>query len=215
MTPFQLFLFIISAVVFYIFFKKLFSEDYPKRGIDFEANRDDEQIGGISRPDKIFSQPTVQPTRLEQLISMADESVQQDDMVEAKKALESAMIVDDSNIDVISRYAFVLNKMNDFVAAKEQYLKVIELNPQDDMAHASLANILHQLGEDDNAFIHHNKSIELDAEYAPHYYNYANTHYDREEYSAALKLYEKAYSLDNDLVEAKEMIDKLKSSESL
>jgi len=215
MTPFQLFLFIISAVVFYIFFKKLFSEDYPKRGIDFEANRDDEQIGGISRPDKIFSQPTVQPTRLEQLISMADESVQQDDMVEAKKALESAMIVDDSNIDVISRYAFVLNKMNDFVAAKEQYLKVIELNPQYDMAHASLANILHQLGEDDNAFIHHNKSIELDAEYAPHYYNYANTHYDREEYSAALKLYEKAYSLDNDLVEAKEMIDKLKSSESL
>ena len=215
MTPFQLFLFIISAVVFYIFFKKLFSEDYPKRGIDFEANRDDEQIGGISRPDKIFSQPTVQPTRLEQLISMADESVQKDDMVEAKKALESAMIVDDSNIDVISRYAFVLNKMNDFVAAKEQYLKVIELNPQDDMAHASLANILHQLGEDDNAFIHHNKSIELDAEYAPHYYNYANTHYDREEYSAALKLYEKAYSLDNDLVEAKEMIDKLKSSESL
>jgi tetratricopeptide (TPR) repeat protein len=215
MTPFQLFLFIISAVVFYIFFKKLFSEDYPKRGIDFEANRDDEQIGGISRPDKIFSQPTVQPTRLEQLISMADESVQQDDMVEAKKALESAIIVDDSNIDVISRYAFVLNKMNDFVAAKEQYLKVIELNPQDDMAHASLANILHQLGEDDNAFIHHNKSIELDAEYAPHYYNYANTHYDREEYSAALKLYETAYSLDDELVEAKEMIDKLKSSESL
>jgi len=214
MTPFQLFLFIISAVVFYIFFKKLFSEDYPKRGIDFEANKDDAQIGGISRPDKIFSQPTVQPTRIEQLLSMADESVKNDDLVEAKKALQSAMIVDSENIDVLSRYAYVLNKMNDFVAAKEQYQKVIELSPKDDMAHASLANVLHQLGEDDEALSHHEKSIELDPEYAPHYYNYANTHYDKEEYTQALKLYEKALILDSELVEAKEMIDKLKSSES-
>jgi len=213
MTFFQLILLTISAVIFYTFFKKLFTQDYPKRGIDYEATQDDAQIGGINRPDKIFSTPTIEPTRLEELISMADDAVEQGDMLEAKKALESALIVDRENVEVFSRYAYVLNSMNDYTGAKEYYLKVIDIDNSDDMAYASLANVLHKLDEDDKAIEYHKKSIELDNSYAPHYYNYANTHYDKGEFKEALELYKKAFSLDNELIEAKDMIEKIEKEE--
>lgn len=206
MTIFQLTLFILSLVIFYLFFKKLFSEDYPKRGIDFEANNADQQIGGISRPDKIFSQAVEAPDRLTQLLTIADESVQKGDMLEAKKALQSAMILEKENSEVLSRYAYVLQSMNDFSAAKEQYEKVLALDPNNDMAEASLANILHKLGEDAHAIEHHKRSIELDAQYAPHFYNYANTLYDLEKKSEALELYKEAYAIDSTLKQAREMI---------
>lgn len=211
MTILQLILFIVALVIFYLFFKKLFSEDYPKRGVDFEAKNADAQIGGISRPDKIFSLPEVKTNRMDQLLSMADESVGKDDMLDAKKALQSALILDENNPDVLSRYAYVLNAMNDYVGAKEQYLKVLEITPDDDMAEASLANALHHLGENEEAIIHHRRSTELDPEYAPHFFNYANTLYDMGENEEALKYYEKAYAIDPELKEAEEIISTLKT----
>jgi tetratricopeptide (TPR) repeat protein len=213
MTFFQLILLTISAVIFYTFFKKLFTQDYPKRGIDYEATKDDAQIGGINRPDKTFSTPTVKPSRLEELLSMADEAVEKGDMLDAKKALESAMIVDKENVEVFSRYAYILNSMNDFNGAKEYYQKVVDMDNSDDMAYASLANVLHKLDENDKAIEYHKKSIELDSDYAPHYYNYANTHYDKGELKEALELYKKAFSLDNELIEAKDMIEKIEKEE--
>ncbi len=59
MTTFQLLLLVIAGGVFYLFFKQLFSGNHPKRGVDFEAKVQDDQIGGINRPDKIFSSSTV------------------------------------------------------------------------------------------------------------------------------------------------------------
>jgi len=215
MTFFQLILFALSAFIFYIFFKKLFSEDYPKRGIDFEAKKDNAQIGGINRPDKTFSEPTVEPTRLEQLIAMTDEAVGKGDLLEAKKAIQSALIVDKESSEVISRYAYILNESKEYEEAKEYYQKAIELNPEDDMLYASCANVLHKLGEETNALEYHQKSIELDAEYAPHYYNYANTQYDQKEYTLALELYEKALTIDPKLAVAQEMITKIKTEKSL
>jgi len=83
MTTFQLLLLIIAGVVFYLFFKQLFSGDHPKRGVDFEAKVADDQIGGINRPDKTFSTPTVQPSRMEQLFNIADEAIEKKDFEEA------------------------------------------------------------------------------------------------------------------------------------
>jgi tetratricopeptide (TPR) repeat protein len=210
MTLFQLILFIAALVIFYLFFKKLFSEDYPKRGVDFEAKNADPQIGGISRPDKIFSRPAVKPDRVEELVKIADESVEKSDMLEAKKALQSALILDKNNPEILSRYAFVLNAMNDFGGAKEHYLKVLEMTPDDDMAESALANALHHLGEDEEAIVHHQRAIDLDPDYAPHYFNYANTLYDKGEKEKALEYYEKAYAADPTLKEAEEIIDTLK-----
>jgi len=214
MSSFQLLLLVLSGVIFYIFFKKLFTEDYPKRGIDFEATTDDAQIGGISTPEKIFSRPTLQLSRIDQLITMADESVAKGDYLDAKKAIESALILDKDNHDILVRYGYILSAINDFSGAKEQYQKALTLNFDDDISHAALANVLHQLGASNEAIGHHEKSIELDGDYPPHFFNYANTLYDLKQYTKSLELYEKAYSLDPHLDEAKEMIAKLKGAKA-
>lgn len=211
MTTFQLLLLIIAGGVFYLFFKQLFSGNHPKRGVDFEATLADEQIGGINRPDKTFSTPTTEPTRMEQLLKMADDAVAKNDMDEAKKALQSALIVDENNIEVLQRSGYVAMQNSEYDDAKEYYEKIISLDASDDMAHVSLANAYHKLGDDMKAETHHKEAIKLDPEYAPHYFNYANTLYDLERKEEALEGYTKAYELDNTLDEAKEMIAQLGS----
>jgi len=211
MSIFQLFLLILAAAVFYMFFKQLFSGSYPKRGVDFEAKTADEQIGGINRPDKTFSEPTVQPTRMEQLISMADEAIEKKDFEEAKKALGSAEIIDGKNTDAIQKMAYVAMQIKDYHEAKEQYEKLLALDENDDMAHALLANALHKLGDEEGAEKHHKKAIALDPEYAPHHFDYANTLYDLGRNKDALTEYKKAYELDDSIDVAKEMIEKLEA----
>ena len=211
MTIFQLLLLIVAGGVFYLFFKQLFSGNFPKRGVDFEAKVADEQIGGINRPDKTFSTPTVEPTRMEQLLTMADEAIEKKDFDEAKKALGSALIIEPENIDALQKMGFVAMQTEDYAEAKESYEKLLELDENDDMAHDLLANALHKLGDEEGAEQHHKKAIALDPEYAPHYFNYANTLYDLGRNKEALAGYKKAYALDNTLDVAKEMIEKLGS----
>ena len=209
MSSFQLILFLISAVIFYRFFKQLFSSSYPKRGVDFEAKQEDEQIGGITEANKTFSTPEPQLTRLEQLLSMADRALEKKDFVEADKALSSANIIEPENQEVLLKHGYVLVELERFKDAKEVYLELLQLNAHEDMAHVALANVLHKLGEDEEAKKHHLKAIELDNTYAPHYFNYANTLYDLGEKEDALKQYKKAYELDKSLEEASKMIKKL------
>lgn len=211
MTTFQLLLLIIAGGVFYLFFKQLFSGNHPKRGVDFEAKVADDQIGGINRPDKTFSTPEVEPTRMEQLLQMTDDAVEKEDFEEAKKALGSAFIIDENNPEVLQKMGYVCMQTGEYEEAKESFEKLLSLDDSDDMAHVSLANVLHKLGEDEGAQKHHERAIELDPEYAPHYFNYANTLYDLGRKKEALAGYTKAYALDDTLEEAKKMIKELGS----
>ena len=213
MTTFQLLLLLVAGGVFYLFFKQLFSGDHPKRGVDFEANVPDEQIGGINRPDKTFSTPTAQPTRMEQLLQMTDDAVAKEDFEEAKKALGSALIIEENNNEVLQKMGYVYMQTGEYTEAKESYEKLLLLDEADDMAHALLANVLHKLGDEDGAQKHHERAIVLDPEYAPHHFNYANTLYDLGRKKEALIGYTKASELDNTLEEAKEMIKALESND--
>jgi len=140
MSTFQLLLLIITAGVFYLFFKQLFSGNHPKRGVDFEAKVADEQLGGINRPDKTFSKPTVQPSRMEQLFTIADEAIEKEDYDEAKKALGSALIIEENNENALQKMAAISMQTEDYEEAKECYEKLLTLDKNDDMAHALLAN---------------------------------------------------------------------------
>ena len=211
MTLFQLFLLIVAGVIFYLFFKQLFSGEHPKRGVDFDATLPDEQIGGINRPDKTFSRPEVEPTRLEHLVQMADNAVADGDMLEASKALQSALILEPENIDVLHRHGYVMMQIDNLDDAKESFEKIISLDSNDDSAHASLANVLHKLKDEEGALKHHTLSVELDPEYAPNHFNYANTLYDLGRKEEALLEYTKAYELNSSLEEAKKMMNELKA----
>ncbi len=209
MSTFQFLLFLISAVVFYLFFKQLFSSSYPKRGVDFEAKNDNEQIGGVTEMKKTFSRPAIQLPRVQQLNMMADESIEKEDYVEADKALSSALILEPDNQEILLKHGFVLMNLNRLDEAKEIYLKVIELNPSEDIAHVLLANILHRLGDDEKAIHHHMIAIDLNKKSAPHNFNFANTLYDMGRKDEALEYYKRAFQLDNSLENAQKMIKKL------
>jgi len=212
MSTFQLFLLLLAGSVFYLFFKQLFSGSFPKRGVDFEAKKADEQIGGINRPDKTFSKPKLKMSRIEELISMTDEAIDRDDFEEAKKALGSALIIEKDNIEVIKKMAYVHMQTEEYLEAVTMCRKLLDIDESDDMIHAMLANALHKLEDEDEAKKHHKRSIELDGEYAPHHFNYANTLYDLGEKNEALLEYKKAFELDNSLDVAKEMIVELENS---
>ena len=209
MSTFQFILFLISAVVFYLFFKQLFSSSYPKRGVDFEAKNENEQIGGVTEIKKTFSTPLPQVSRIEQLNLMADKSIENRDYAEADKALSSALILEPNNQETLLKYGYILIQLKKFTDAKDVYNQIIELNPSEDMAHVALANVLHKLDENSDAIKHHKIAIDLDRDYAPHYYNYANTLYDIDRKNEALDLYRGALELDPSLEEAKKMIKEL------
>jgi len=212
MSTFQLFLLLLAGSVLYLFFKQLFSGSYPKRGVDFEAKKADEQIGGINRPDKTFSKPKVRLSRMDELFEMADEAIEKGDFEEAKKALGSAQIIEEDNIEVIQKLAYVYMQTEEYFEAKDMCQQLISKDESDDMAHAMLANAMHKLKDDDGAIKHHKRAIELDPEYAPHHFNYANTLYDLGKKDEALVEYKKALELDDSLDVAKEMIAKLENS---
>ena len=209
MTTLQLFLLIVSAAVFYMFFKQLFSGAHPKRGIDFEEKISKNLIGGISRPEKLFRTAPKPPDRISDLMQIADNAVEKGDFSEAKKALQSILYIDENHKETLQKCAYVYAKLGDYEHAKEMYERVLKIDGNNDTAHAALANALHRLNDDNLAIIHHKKSIELDSSYAPHYYNYANTLYDMNTPEEALINYKKAIELDDTLTQAQDMIKKI------
>jgi tetratricopeptide (TPR) repeat protein len=211
MSVFQFLLFIITIIIFILFFKQLFSGAFPKRGMDFETNRDNEQIAGTPQIDKGFSYipPPQEQSRVNQLISMADKAIEKDDFIEADKALSSAIILEKNNIELLLKHGFVLINLDRLIDAKETYMETIAINKNEDMAHVSLANVLHKLGEEKLSIVHHKKAIEIDSDYAPHYFNYANTLYYTDNKREALVNYKKALELDSSLEEADRMVKKL------
>jgi tetratricopeptide (TPR) repeat protein len=215
MSFFQLILFILAGGIFFIFFKKLFTGDYPKRGIDYEASLPKEQIGGVSSPGKIFSKPKLSISRVEELIKMADDAISKDNMDEATKALQSALTIEPNNIELLRMAGYIAIQTNEIDLAKEYYNKILVQDENDDLAHASLANVLRMNKESDESIVHHKRSIELDDNYAKHYYNYANTLYDMNKIDDAIVNYKKAFELDNELTEAKDMADKLTQASQL
>lgn len=209
MSAFQLLLFVIAGFVFYIFYKQLTSGDYPKRGVDFEEKKSPESIGGITEPGKMLSKPIVNPTRMQELIEQAERSIESNELSEAKRALQSALILNADDTDALMRSGYVELELGDFENAKDVYGKLLELDESNDLAHTSMANTLQKLGNSSEAIVHHKRAIEIDSGYAKHYYNYANTLHDAGEIQEALVQYQKAYELDDTLDVAKEMITKL------
>ena len=209
MSTFQILLLIISVAVFYLFFKQLLSGSFPKRGIDFEATNENEQIGSITQMDKSFSRPTPKPSRVEQLLNMADKAIEKEDFSEADKALSSALILEPENVGILLQYGFVLIQLERLEDAKDNYMIILELDEHEDIAHVSLANVLHKLDENEKAVEHHIRAIELDGNYASHYFNYANTLYDMENREEALRFYKRAFELDSSIEAAEKMIKEL------
>jgi tetratricopeptide (TPR) repeat protein len=148
-------------------------------------------------------------SRIDELFGIADHAAEQGDWLEVKKAMQSAEILDENNVEVHRRLGIALLQMDDHAGAQKHFEAILAADPEDDLAEASLANALHKLGEDEAAIAHHQRAIELDATYAPHAYNYANTLYDLDRKAEALELYRQALAIDPELTQAQKMIEEL------
>jgi len=207
MSEIQLVLALLALAIFTMFFKQLFSGNYPKRGVDFEANIPNAN-SNLKNSAPIAGN---RASRVSQLMNIAQESLDKGDNIEAKKALESLLILEPKNLDALRMLGVAYLNMNNYSKAKEQFLEALQIEPNDDLTHNLLANTLHKLGEDSEAVKHHKIAIELDPNYATHYYNYANTLYDLGQVSQALNLYKKALELNPHLEEAKKMIKEIEN----
>ena len=151
MTLMQIILLISAVAIFVIFFKQLFSGNYPRRGIDYEAKTPNDRIGEINRPNKTFSKAKPDMSRVEQLLSIADKAISEGDNLEAKKALQTALIVDGKNIEVLKKLGDVYMRMNDYSDAKGVYQQSLEINPNSTDIQIALAEAHSKLGEKEEA----------------------------------------------------------------
>jgi tetratricopeptide (TPR) repeat protein len=211
MTIFQLLLFVVTVAVFIMFFKQLFSGNLPTNKIDVDPNMDKENVVNPTQFDTQVVGGMPRVPRVQQLIAMADEAIEKQDFSEADKALSSALILEKNDVDILLKYGFVLISLKRLEDARDTYLEILTLDENEDIAHASLANVYHKLNENELALHHHRKSVEIDGHYAPHYFNYANTLYDLSVKNEALEYYKKAYALDSSLDEAMRMMKELSS----
>jgi tetratricopeptide (TPR) repeat protein len=125
MSLFQIILLLLAGFIFYIFFKKLYSGNYPKRGVDYEAKLPNEQIGSVSNPTKIFSKEKPILTRIDELVFQANEAIGKKDYDEAMKALRSAYIIDNKNTDVICGFGIVYFETGKLEDAKNYFEKAL------------------------------------------------------------------------------------------
>lgn len=134
MSLFQIILSLLAGFIFYIFFKKLYSGNYPKRGVDYEAKLPNEQIGSVSNPAKIFSKEKPILTRIDELLSAANESISNKEYDEAMKAIRSAYIIDNKNIDVICAFGIVYFETGKPEDAKSYFQKALTLDENCEVA---------------------------------------------------------------------------------
>lgn len=128
MSLFQFILAFVAIVILIIFFKQLYSGNYPKRGIDYEAKLPNEQIGGLSDPKKVFTRVKPILSRIDEIILSANESIAKKDYDNALKALRSAYIIDNKNVDVICGFGTVYFETGKFEDAKNYFQKALALD---------------------------------------------------------------------------------------
>ena len=214
MTQFQLVMLLFAVIIFSIFFKQLFSGNHPKRGVDFEPKMPDENIGGVSRYDKVFKKvenQDIKKDRTQELFDLAKNAIDKGDKEEAKKAINALLIREPNNTEALRILGTLYLEDKEYEKAIEEFKKVLENSKDDDLTHNNLANALNKVGKAKEAIEHHKIAIELDKSYAPYYYNYANTLYDLGKKDEALSLYKKALELEPNFNDAKKMISEIEN----
>ncbi|WP_456433680.1 tetratricopeptide repeat protein [Nitratifractor sp.] len=164
MSMVQIVLLIAAVGIFYLFFRQLFSGNYPRRGIDYEAKLPDEKIGGVSRPDKTFSRERVPGSRLEEWLQKAERARKEGNLIEAKRALQNALIMDRDNPEILRLLGEIYGGMEDWANAARVYEQWLEKEPDNPHALAALARARARLGEREAARELYRRALAIEPE---------------------------------------------------
>lgn len=111
----------------------------------------------------------------------------------------------ENDSDAVPIYFFMALCFTDdglFNAAVGVYYQLLDVDPNHDVAHSNLGNLLIKKGDYENALIHYNKSIELNPKSYYAYNNRASYYFRVNDYENAIVDAEKALELKNNGVEA-------------
>lgn len=143
------------------------------------------------------------------LVDQADAAYEREDLSGAKRLLEEAYRLDESDTEILNKLAFVTAKTGERVEAIELYERSLELDENDDLTHNAIASLYRAEGALERAQDHYLKALEIDDAYPQTCYNYANLLVDMHELDEARTFYERALELDPAFEPAREALREL------
>lgn len=147
----------------------------------------------------------------EALEEKADLAFEQQEFQKALALLQEADEKEANNSDRIFKMGYILQTAGDSIAALTYYKKALELDPQNQYIHNSIATIYREQKEYASARLHLNRSLEIDGTNPITCYNYGNLLVDMEHFDEAQEMYKRAVELDPNFDEAKEELQKIEN----
>lgn len=154
--------------------------------------------------------PTLSPSAL---VDQADRAYEEGNIDQAKKYLEEAYALDETDVEILNKLAFVTARSGDRIRAIELYERSLEIDENDDLTHNAIASLYRAEGAFDRAKDHYLTALEIDDSYAQTYYNYANLLADRHEIDEAKAMYARALELQSDFPQARDALESLERGE--
>lgn len=153
------------------------------------------------------------PVDTDRLLHEADEAYQSGDLRTAQEKLGEAYLAEPKNLEILNKLAYVHAKRDDIQLAIDLYNRSLSMDENDDLTHNAIASLYRTKGSLMLAKEHYEKALQIDDGYAVTYYNYANLLADLGENEKAEEMYLKAIELDNEMTEAREALETLRSAQ--
>lgn len=152
-----------------------------------------------SQEPKQPTMPKPQSDALQATITKADQAFQSESFHDARTYLERAQKIDPDNVSIYNKLGVVSQRLGDDDEAVRQFKKALEFEPNNELTHLALADILDErLKRYDDAKIHYERAIAIDDAFFEARYNYAGMLERIGDKKAAFHHYEKAQQIDPD-----------------
>lgn len=168
-----------------------------------------------SEPDEPAQTPTRQkaaepmPGDVDALIRKADDAYAHDALSDARVYLERAEKQDPDNPALLGKLGFILDRLGESQEALAKYTRLLRMDPNDDLTHNAMAEILRKLGRLDEAQEHLKSAADIDDGFELTYYHYGLLLIDKQDFDGAKMMFEKALELKPDYAEAREALERL------
>jgi len=147
--------------------------------------------------------------RFDKVMDRVDHAFAENKLHDAEAALETALGLRPDSEEVLGKMAFVLEKQGDIKAAKETYVRALEIHKSSPELYAAYASLLKSDNDLEASKENYIQAVQLEPNNPLIYYNFSNLLAELGEIEAAKEGYQRALDMDNDFKEAREALSAL------